>query len=886
MRLKKLFSWLKSHFWDIFFIAALVAISLFIAFKNYTPGTWLVGWDNLMPELNFKLNIARSFSAVWQEYQGLGLLSGMAHAADLPRQIFLWASSLFIPVTFLRYFWTFLMLAGGPLGVYLVVSRVFVTKSVGFLGKIAGLAAAIFYLFNLATLQTFYTPFEPFVSFYGFLPWLLYFALDYLKNGGKGKLIAYFLISLLATGAFYVQTLFVVYAIFLAVFALESIVRYGKDGILRSFKVGLVTLFVNAFWLLPALYFTATSAAITMSSHINSIATPETQLMNAARADFKNITSLKGYWFDYYDWGQNGAYDYLYKTWIDYSNQPIVAIISLTLFFVCVFGLVFSLLKKKTTYGLSFLVLFGISYFMLAGGSLPWIPFFSEIFRNVFTKWANAAAFIYAVGLGLFIYIVSDILGGKIKYFLGTLISLCIVGASIFSVLPILQGELIAKSMKLNTPSYYLDTINYLKTQDPTKRIVDFPLTDFWGWKFNDWGYRGSGFLWYGIPQPILDRAFDVWSPYNEAFYSEISHAVEAGNLDELSYVLEKYQVGYILFDGSIFEPGNANSASKIQKQKDFLESSPFITKVKAFGSVAVYRVNRGETDSFVSAAQSDFSSPFIVLGTKGEAEIKETFPDTQGYSETKNCDLKGQGNVIKKKLGGGNFYGAYDGGIACDYFYYPTIDYSKAYLMRLSGKNITGRSLKFYLYNVNSGVVDMQELLPPGDFDKSYVILPASKEKSVGEGYTLNVETRSFGKVKSENLVTAVEFYPADHSYVQGETLYINNLKILGVKKYGTWAYKVETDGGGLLELGQGYDNGWVALQTQNSKLKILEHVKVNSWANGWTVPTNIEARVSSIYIVFWPQLLEWGGGILGFVTLLVLIFKAQRKREQYPLT
>ncbi len=33
-----------------------------------------------MPELNIWLNLKRSFSAVWQTYQGLGLVGGMAHS--------------------------------------------------------------------------------------------------------------------------------------------------------------------------------------------------------------------------------------------------------------------------------------------------------------------------------------------------------------------------------------------------------------------------------------------------------------------------------------------------------------------------------------------------------------------------------------------------------------------------------------------------------------------------------------------------------------------------------------------------------------------------------------------------------------------------------------
>ncbi len=65
----------------LFLVAALII-------GNYRPGTWLTGWDNLHPEFNFSINAKRAFFSVWQEYQGLGLLSGMAHAADLFRVLF------------------------------------------------------------------------------------------------------------------------------------------------------------------------------------------------------------------------------------------------------------------------------------------------------------------------------------------------------------------------------------------------------------------------------------------------------------------------------------------------------------------------------------------------------------------------------------------------------------------------------------------------------------------------------------------------------------------------------------------------------------------------------------------------------------------------------
>ena len=862
---------------DWSFPLLILVISSFVAFKNYTPGTWMLGWDDLVPELNFGLNIGRSLSSVWQEYQGVGLLGGMAHGADLSRQVVLWLFSFIFPTSFLRFFWTFLMLSIGPIGIYFMVGKAVLSKQSGFVSGLAGFAASIFYLFNLATVQTFYTPFETFVAFYGFVPWLLYFAIDYLKTGKKKFLLFFCLFSLLGSSAFYVQTLFVVFVTFLVVLCIEAVFKFGKDGFERSFKLGLVTFCLNAFWLLPVLFFSLTSAFIPASSHINSIATPETQFMNLARSDFGDIATLKGYWFDYYDWDNFGNYDFLYKNWIGYSSQPLVVNTSLALFAVSLLGLILSLFKKKTGFGLSFLVLFVISYFMLSGGKVSFFPFFSEIFRNAFTKWSNAMALIYAVGIGFFVFVISDLFKSKVvKYVLGVILLLEVMVGSLFSVWPVFEGNLISKSMRVELPSYYLETVDYFKTLDQDKRVADFPLTDFWGWKFNTWGYRGSGFIWYGIGQPILDRAFDVWSPNNEAFYDEINHAVVTQNIEEFDYVLRKYQVGYILFDGSVFEPGKDDSTQRIEKQKRFLESSPLISRLKKIGEIVVYEVGVESGESFITAPKENLESNFFVAGSVGEPVITESFSDAQGYLTAKNCNLKELGNVEKKKISFGNYYSAENDGISCDYFYYPDIDYSQAYSLRIRGENTLGRSLKFYLYNVGSKNIDREELLPVGKFDESYLILPTESSPSSGIGYTLSVETRSYGKIKSENTVTGIEFRPVEYEISKGESI-TNNLDIIEVKKYGTWGYKTDVQGYGLLQLSQGYEDGWVAFAKVDGVWKKLEHTKVNSWSNGWFIPVNSQSFITPIYIFFWPQVLEWGGMVLGLFSFVILFFRSR---------
>lgn len=102
-----------------FFIPFIIfLIALFISYKNYTPGTFLLGWDSLHPEFDFKLNLARVFSGVWREDQGIGALASHSHMADVSRIVLLWIESFFLPQNMLRYSYIFLCLILGPLGFY------------------------------------------------------------------------------------------------------------------------------------------------------------------------------------------------------------------------------------------------------------------------------------------------------------------------------------------------------------------------------------------------------------------------------------------------------------------------------------------------------------------------------------------------------------------------------------------------------------------------------------------------------------------------------------------------------------------------------------------------------------------------------------------------
>src|SRR3990167_2856011 len=84
-------------------LGVLVCFLLFVVLKNYSPNTSLTGWDNLHPEYNLQANLARVLFAPWQEYQGLGLLGGMGHGADLVRVLIISGFGVFLPVDLLRW---------------------------------------------------------------------------------------------------------------------------------------------------------------------------------------------------------------------------------------------------------------------------------------------------------------------------------------------------------------------------------------------------------------------------------------------------------------------------------------------------------------------------------------------------------------------------------------------------------------------------------------------------------------------------------------------------------------------------------------------------------------------------------------------------------------
>ncbi len=588
----------KKHFLPLLTIA-LAFVVVFIT--NVSFGKFLVGWDNLLPELDFGLNIKRSIFSVWEEYQSFGLLAGNGHGANIIHQIFLYITSLIIPTNFLRQIYVFLTLLVGTLGAYALCYFVlnYHSKKIPTLESrniLASISASLFYLLNLATVQNYFVPFEPFVTHFAFLPWLLFSALYYIYNRSKKALLLLIGINILSLGQGQVPTVFIVYFCALAMILLFT--GFRTKQLKANVKVLLLTLIINAFWLLPFLYFAITNSSIALTAKINQMSTETVIAQNKEFGNLLDVILLRGFWFNNLDPDMSGRFRFMLEPFREHLQNPLAVVTGISLFSVILLGVIVSFLKRSRLSGAFFLLFLSV-FSLLALNVFPFsffdsvlrkLPLINEVLRFPFTKFSILAALIYSVffafGIRFLIAWVS-LYSKKAIYAVPTIF----IALLIFFVWPIFKGNLIYENEKIVIPNEYHQTFDFFKNQDKNTRIATLPLQSFWGWNYYEWGYGGSGFLWYGIKQPIVDRAFDVWSKNSEGSYYELSNALYSNNALAFEKTLNKFDITWLILDKNVYSPSSPKSL-RFEETEELLKKVPSIKKAAEYGNIVIYKTS------------------------------------------------------------------------------------------------------------------------------------------------------------------------------------------------------------------------------------------------------------------------------------------------------
>lgn len=609
---------------------------------NYQPSIYLTGWDNLQTELNSPLAIKRATYAVWQEYQSFGLTSGMAHAADLVRAIFMLFLSIVLPKSILRYLFHFLMLYVGGLGLF------YLLRYLGFNGKKKFLAfiGAVFYILNLGTVQIFGLPFEPFSVFFAFLPWeiLVFLRFAYAEKINPGHIFWLVVVNILATPQAYLQTLFVVYFLCLGFLSFGLLFENLNKKIIKRFAaaLGLIVL-VNLFWILPQVYFVKNSLNVVREAKINQQATDVVSRQNIEKGTLRSFSRLEGFYYDLH--GVSG--ESLFGPWHDHHSNVFIAILTYVPFAFLLLGI---FKKHRSHYGfVSIFVL--ISLLLLSNTSaLTYFsfvifdqPFVKQIFRSPFTKfivpYSLIFSYLFVSGLeALHNFIEKKSAQGR-REVRNIIFTSSVVMLMIIYALPAFLGHFFSSTMKVQIPESYHQTIAYFKDQDRNKRIALLPDYTFWGWFKHGWGYDGSGFIWYGIEQPIVSRTFDVWSLNSESYFWEIKYAIESKNTVLFEEVLDKYNIDYLIYDKSLRPVSSVEEGMQYDQIDWILERTGKVYLAQQFDNLSVLVVDHDHNiESFVSVADNlSEVSPLIKVTNLDQAyldfgDYKVSTPDDPDY--------------------------------------------------------------------------------------------------------------------------------------------------------------------------------------------------------------------------------------------------------------
>lgn len=588
----------------------LLVVFFVVLIRNFPFGSWYTGWDNLHPEFNFLLNFKRALNAVWQSNQGLGTYGGHGYAATIVHTIILFLMSFILPLKYLRSGFTFLTLLIGPLGVFFLMRKMLQNHDESLKNK-AAILGSLFYLLNFGTVQTFYIQLEAFIVHFALLPWLFYSLINFLEKKDKKNLLIFTFISIISTIQGFIPPLFIVYLLLLGIFLLFYVLSdLSWPKIKSAILIVGITLAINAFWFLPVVYYSATHSNTYLNAYNNIASTEDFILKNRQYGDLKDVIVLKGFTIDAVDTSKNGDIIPIFANWQKhFATTPAIYIGSL-FFLIILLGLFNMIRGEKVYYFYAFFVATIFIFSLLATNTFPFslfselmqkLPILKQAFRIAFTKFSISLAFLFAIGFGYGIMTLLDFMTRKtLQNKFSLFITIVLFFSIIYFSLPIFTtGDLLYQRTKLNIPTSYFEMFDFFQKQNAHGKIANFPQGWNWGWSVYKWGYSGSGFLWYGVEQPILDRSFDVWGKQNEDYYWQMNYAIYSKNYDLIPKLLDKYQIRWLVFDKNIIPYPNVKSIIYSDDFENYLDHNNKLSLAKTIKSsqddvsdIKIYMVN------------------------------------------------------------------------------------------------------------------------------------------------------------------------------------------------------------------------------------------------------------------------------------------------------
>jgi hypothetical protein len=252
-----------------------------------------------------------------------------------------------------------------------------------------------------------------------------------------------------------------------------------------------------------------------------------------------------------------------------------------------------------------------------------------------------------------------------------------------------------------------------------------------------------------------------------------------------------------------------------------------------------------------------------------------------QNYLNLTNdaCQKNEKGTALMKKIKNEGYRFTSVSSNSCIKIELSYLSQRYGYLFNIQTTTDNKRGLHINLTNDTTDRSDMETYTDNDEQFHNYYLI-SSPRGFYDLGYSLYINNISEGREKVINTLEKINIYQIPYYFLKDLKM-VKNLNQINtndkktvftnVSQKNISYYEVkmnQIDNGSILYLSQSYNSGWIAFADG----KILPHVLVNNWANGW----KLDGQTNNVTIIFWPQYLEFlGFALLAIAFLSILLIK-----------
>jgi len=548
---------------QIFPAILLLLILVLVSILSIKSELFLLSNDNYSPELSPNLSVSRYLeSPAWRGYRVLGFASE-SEQADLFRSSIFSFLDVFLPKWSLAQAFSLISLVVGVFSMAFLsryIIRDYVSKKYsGYVFLISG----ILYFTTLWTAWVFNFNMMPYITQYGFLPLVLLSIYLLCKKISLGRFLFFFFASILFTSSSVIATVFFVNIVLIVLFT----IYFGLLNKLKYKAIFLILgvfLLTQIFWLLPFVQYTFSSSQDIIDSYVNRSITANTIDLEAGMMDLTNsarfYTRLLGTIDD------PAKSSYIFPMSEDFQAYDIFKVVGSLPIIFSIIGLVFVISKKKWKIIPFWIVLFGL-LFLLKNENPPFgivyvwfqenIPLFKQVFRWVSSKLSQQYLIVLvittSIGMLYLFEFFASYFPKKLRKLFMIIPGIVFITIFLFYSEYLFKGQLFTSRAIVDLPSQYFSLKDQLK-DDEKSRVFYAPPANNGYFREYEWGFVGSQFLGYILPNPLIDMSLAIGSDVGERAVLELKNDFDFGDITELNADLEKYDVKYILLDRSLIK--------------------------------------------------------------------------------------------------------------------------------------------------------------------------------------------------------------------------------------------------------------------------------------------------------------------------------------------